>query len=66
MAAGRIISVTDGLWDVTRVIPAAAVTGQAAGLAMALTDNIHDLDTMQLQQNLYLQNVKLHFADVGL
>lgn len=65
MAAGRIISVTDALWDVTRVIPAAAVTGQAAGLAMALTDNVHTLDPAQLQQNLRLQNVKLHLADIG-
>lgn len=33
--AGRCISVADDLWEATRVIPAAAVTGEAAGLAAA-------------------------------
>lgn len=36
IAAGRCISVTDSMWDITRVIPACAVTGQAAGTAAAL------------------------------
>ena len=35
-AAGRIISVTLDMWDITRVIPPAAVTGQAAGMAAAM------------------------------
>ena len=35
-AAGRCISVTYDMWDITRVIPTAAMTGQAAGLAAAL------------------------------
>ncbi|MBR1496748.1 MAG: FAD-dependent oxidoreductase, partial [Oscillospiraceae bacterium] len=35
-AAGRCISVTQDMWDITRVIPTAAVTGQAAGLGAAL------------------------------
>ena len=35
-AAGRCISVTTDMWDITRVIPTAAVTGQAAGLGAAL------------------------------
>ena len=35
IAAGRCISVTDSMWDITRVIPACAVTGQAAGTAAA-------------------------------
>jgi hypothetical protein len=35
-AAGRNISVSGDLWEVTRVIPAAAMTGQAAGAAAAL------------------------------
>lgn len=35
-AAGRCVSVTTAMWDITRVIPTAAVTGQAAGLGAAL------------------------------
>jgi hypothetical protein len=31
IAAGRVISVSDEVWNVTRVIPPCAVTGQAAG-----------------------------------
>jgi len=35
-AAGRCISVTTDMWDITRVIPTAAMTGQAAGTGAAL------------------------------
>lgn len=35
-AAGRCVSVNDAMWDITRVIPPCAVTGQAAGIAAAL------------------------------
>jgi len=35
-AAGRCISVDDGMWDISRVIPPSAVTGEAAGTAAAL------------------------------
>lgn len=66
MAAGRIISVTDSMWDITRVIPSCAVTGQAAGLAMAMTDDILSLEPAALQQELTKQGVKLHLHDVGL
>ena len=33
ITAGRSISVTDTLWDITRVIPVCVVTGEAAGSA---------------------------------
>ena len=36
VAAGRCISVSTDMWDITRVIPTAAMTGQAAGLGAAL------------------------------
>ena len=36
LAAGRCISSAGDAWEVTRVIPAAALTGQAAGIAAAL------------------------------
>ena len=66
MAAGRIISVTDAMWDITRVIPACAVTGQAAGLAMAMTDDVTALDVSRLQNELVKQGVRLHLDDAGL
>ena len=66
MAAGRIISVTDAMWDITRVIPACAVTGQAAGLAMAMTDDVTALDVSRLQNELVKQGVRLHLQDAGL
>lgn len=36
IAAGRNISVTDNMWDITRVIPVCAVSGEAAGRAAAM------------------------------
>ncbi|MCI6373669.1 MAG: FAD-dependent oxidoreductase [Clostridiales bacterium] len=64
MAAGRIISVTDAMWDITRVIPTCAVTGQAAGLAMAMTDELSSLHTDELQKELAAQGVRLRLDDV--
>lgn len=52
IAAGRCISVTDAMWDVSRVIPACAVTGEAAGAAAALTDDFASLDARRLQNAL--------------
>ncbi len=36
LAAGRCISARDDAWEITRVIPAAALTGEVAGTAAAL------------------------------
>ena len=63
-AAGRCISVTDDMWDVTRVIPACAVTGQAAGTALALTDDLPALDPAALQARLLRDGVRLHGGEV--
>ncbi|MDR3310083.1 MAG: FAD-dependent oxidoreductase [Oscillospiraceae bacterium] len=60
LAAGRCISVTDAMWDVTRVIPPCAVTGEAAGTAAALTDDFPSLDVQGLQRRLAQNGVKLH------
>ena len=60
ICAGRNISVTDSLWDVTRVIPPCAVTGEAAGTAAAMTDDFSSLDVKELQKALEEANVKLH------
>ena len=59
-AAGRCISVTDSMWDITRVIPASAVTGQAAGTALALNKDITGIDVISLQKSLRGSGVRLH------
>ena len=64
IAAGRIISADEPVWNVTRVIPPCAVTGQAAGTAAALFDSFDDADVALLQKTLREQNVKLHREEV--
>ncbi len=54
LTAGRSISVTEALWDVTRVIPVCAVTGEAAGAAAAFGDDIANIDIAKLRE--YLKN----------
>ena len=61
---GRIISVTDAMWDISRVIPPCAVTGEAAGTAAALSGDFPLLDTAQLQQALRQKGVRLHTEEV--
>jgi hypothetical protein len=63
-AAGRNISATGDTWEVTRVIPAAAATGQAAGTAAALI-SAHggvagEVDVSKLQQILTEDGVLVH------
>jgi len=58
--AGRMISVTDRMWDISRVIPACAVTGQAAGTAAALSRNFETLSLPRLQKALARDGVILH------
>ena len=60
IAAGRCTSVTDGMWDIMRVIPCCAVTGQAAGTAAAMTDDFTTLDVKKLQKALQESGVVLH------
>jgi hypothetical protein len=63
LAAGRCISVSDELWDVTRVIPPCAVSGQAVGTAAALLrdgGSFAELDIETLQTKLQLDGVVLH------
>ena len=60
IAAGRCISVTDTMWDNTRVIPACAVTGEAAGLAAAVCDDFGALDLNFLQNLLRQRGIPLH------
>jgi len=62
--AGRCTSVNETLWDVMRVIPCCAVTGQAAGTAAAMTDDFSTLDVAQLQTKLCQNGVILHEKDI--
>lgn len=41
LAAGRVISAVGDGWEITRVIPVAALTGEAAGVAAALAAKNH-------------------------
>jgi hypothetical protein len=54
------------MWDISRVIPACAVTGEAAGTAATIGDDMTALDTVRLQTCLVNQNVKLHWAEANL
>ena len=65
LAAGRTVSATTGGWEVTRVIPTAAMTGQAAGtlaaLAIRLGCAVNQVPIDTLQQHLSDAGVTLHF-----
>jgi hypothetical protein len=58
--AGRCTSVTDAMWDIMRVIPCCAVTGEAAGLAAAMSSDVPSLDVAMLQKRLRDRGVVLH------
>ena len=64
LSAGRCISVTDAMWDVTRVIPDCSVTGQAAGIAAAMTDDLDKLSVEALQARLRSLGVILHESEL--
>ena len=64
ITAGRCTSVNEAMWDIMRVIPCCAVTGQAAGTAAALSDNFEKLDVKKLQKVLCNSGVVLHIKDI--
>lgn len=64
LVAGRNISVTDAMWDITRVIPVCAVSGEAAGTAAAMGDDFTKLNVQELQRRLMSQGVRLHYGDI--
>ncbi len=59
ITAGRCISSDQTMWDVTRVIPVCAVSGEAAGAAAAMTDDFCALDVSKLQKVLVERGVKI-------
>lgn len=60
ITAGRCTSVTDSMWDIMRVIPCCAVTGQAAGTAAAVSSDFSQLNINALQSILQSNGVVLH------
>lgn len=64
ITAGRIISTDNDVWNVTRVIPPSAVSGQAAGTAAAMFDDFSKADVKKLQEKLVASGVKLHYDEI--
>lgn len=60
LAAGRCISGTEAMWDITRVIPVCAVSGEAAGTAAAMRNDFTKTDIAALQKRLSENGVLLH------
>jgi hypothetical protein len=64
-AAGRITASAGDTWEVTRVIPVAALTGQAAGTASAIAAlseaAANDINVQDLQEELVKTGVILHY-----
>ena len=61
ITAGRCISCTQRMWEITRVIPACAVTGEAAGAAAAMTNDFDSLDVRKLQEYLVSKRVLIRY-----
>ena len=59
ITAGRCISADEAMWDNTRVIPACAVTGEAAGLAAAMCCDFSALPVTALQEALRQRGIPL-------
>ena len=66
-AAGRCISVAaDDMWDITRVIPVCAVSGEAIGTAAALAEDFSAIDVAALQNVLRSRGVRIHLQEAGI
>jgi hypothetical protein len=65
ITAGRCTSVTDSMWDIMRVIPCCAVTGQAAGTAAAICDDFTKINMVEYQNILKQNSVVLHEEDLN-
>ncbi|MDR1789639.1 MAG: FAD-dependent oxidoreductase [Opitutaceae bacterium] len=70
LTAGRCISSRNDAWEVTRVIPPAAQTGQVAGIAATLAVRRGILPAAvpaaDVQAELRKKGIPYHFADAGL
>ena len=52
------------MWDAMRVIPCCSVTGQAAGTAAAIANDLRTLPLSVLQKKLTEAGVVLHESDL--
>ena len=64
ICAGRCVSVGETMWDIMRVIPCCVVTGQAAGIAAAMSDDFSNININNLQEKLVEAGVVLHETDL--
>lgn len=68
LAAGRCVSSAGDAWEVTRVIPVAALTGEAAGVAAALSAerrvSAHELPYGDVQDAMRKAGNPVHIADL--
>ena len=53
------------MWDIMRVIPCCAITGQAAGTAAAIFDEGANADIETLQRQLKKDGVMIHLNEIG-
>ncbi len=66
-AAGRCISVEgDNMWDITRVIPVCAVSGEAAGALAAVSSDFENTDYHIVQNVLTSRGIMLHLDELGI
>ena len=64
ITAGRCIAAQDSMWDVTRVIPSCAVTGEAAGIAAAISEDFTRINMLELQKKLKEKGCKLFYDEL--
>ena len=64
ISAGRCSCTDDGMWDISRVIPPCAVTGEAAGTAAAMTTDFGELSYERLAKRLRRQGQKLKISEI--
>ncbi len=64
ITAGRNLSATDAMWDVTRVIPVCVLSGQAAGTAAAMCRDFQNIDVKLLQKKLQEDGVRLWYDQI--
>ena len=63
-ACGRCISATDTMWELSRVIPCCAVTGEAVGTAAAMFDDFHSADVESLQERLRKNGLRVKYQEL--
>ena len=63
-ACGRCMSSTDTMWELSRVIPCCAITGEAVGTAAAMFEDFHSADVKALQSRLRENGVRIKYEEL--